>query len=258
MLILTSTHSSQPHFISIRPYHLIYSSPRLCCPAKHKPQMICMNQDVLVYTSTYQYDEAMPTYSAEQGLLYALFLVLYLLFWISVQDLAACNLDLRTARLHKLTYSSMRGGIPLDQDKSSPCYYMGPMHALFFCMKHIISLLYHYYTYYFKIWNCIWVRIHCRKIAHQHIHHRGSVSVQTQNIRDSNINLQQAVSHAVSCRDLSIGIGLAHVRQPARTQFWFELITQSIDSCGNGWALFLPEVIGNSKINTNLWNKIYN
>ncbi len=41
--------------------------------------------------------EAKSTYSAQQRLLYVLFLVLYLLFWISVQDLAACNLDLRTA-----------------------------------------------------------------------------------------------------------------------------------------------------------------
>ena len=44
--------------------------------------------------------EAKPTYSCEQRLLYALFLGLYLLFWMSVQDLAACNLDLRTAGRH--------------------------------------------------------------------------------------------------------------------------------------------------------------
>jgi hypothetical protein len=55
----------------------------------------------------------------------------------------------------------------------------------------------HYYTYYFKIGNCIWVCIHCRKLAyHWHTHHRGSVSIQIMSIRDSNINLQQAVSHA--------------------------------------------------------------
>ncbi len=43
--------------------------------------------------------EAKSTYSAELRPLYTLFLVLYLLFWTSVQDLAACNLnfDLRTA-----------------------------------------------------------------------------------------------------------------------------------------------------------------
>jgi hypothetical protein len=76
--------------------------------------------------------------------------------------------------------------------------------------------------------------IHCRKLANWHIHHRGSVSTQTKSIRDSNIKLQQAVSHAVSCRHLPIGIGLADVRQPSRTQFRFELITQSIESHGNG------------------------
>ena len=44
--------------------------------------------------------EAKPTHSAERRLLYALFLVLFLLFWLSVQDLAACNRDLRTAGRH--------------------------------------------------------------------------------------------------------------------------------------------------------------
>ena len=41
--------------------------------------------------------KAKSTYSGQQRLLYALFLVLYLLFCFSVQDLAACKLDLRTA-----------------------------------------------------------------------------------------------------------------------------------------------------------------
>ena len=44
--------------------------------------------------------EAMSTYSAEPRILYALFLVLYLLFQMSVEDLAACNLDLHTAGRH--------------------------------------------------------------------------------------------------------------------------------------------------------------
>ena len=46
--------------------------------------------------------EAKSTYSGEQRLLYALFLVLYLLFQMSVQDLAAYNLNLRTAGRHTL------------------------------------------------------------------------------------------------------------------------------------------------------------
>ncbi len=44
--------------------------------------------------------QAMPTYSAERRLLYTLFLVLFILFRLSVQDLAACNIDLRTAGQH--------------------------------------------------------------------------------------------------------------------------------------------------------------
>ena len=46
--------------------------------------------------------EAKSTYSGEQRLLYALNLVLYLLFRTSVQDLAACKLNLRTAGRHTL------------------------------------------------------------------------------------------------------------------------------------------------------------
>ena len=90
----------------------------------------------------------------------------------------------------------------------------------------IISLLYHYYTYYFKIRNGVWVRFHCIKLANQHIHHKGSVSIQTKSIRDSIINLQQAVSHAVSFRNRPIQIGLSDVRQPCRTQSRLELSTQ--------------------------------
>jgi hypothetical protein len=42
--------------------------------------------------------------------------------------------------------------------------------------------------------------------------------------------------HDVRFRNRPIGIGLADVRQPSRTQFRFELITQSINTCGNGCA----------------------
>ncbi len=47
-----------------------------------------------------QFNEAKPTYSAERILLYALCLVLFLLFRLSVQDLAACSIDLGTAGKH--------------------------------------------------------------------------------------------------------------------------------------------------------------
>jgi hypothetical protein len=57
-----------------------------------------------------------------------------------------------------------------------------------------------------------------------------------------------------------IRIGLEDVRQPRRTQFRLELITQIIDIRGNGCALFLPDVIGagDSDIDTNLQNNMYN
>ncbi len=142
----------------------------------------------------------------------------------------------------------MRGIMPSDQDESSPCCHMGPIHALFFCIIRIISLLSHCSMYYFKIRNGIWVDIHCRKLSNQHICHRRSVSIQTMSIRDSIINLPQALSHGVSFRNRPIRIGLADVRQPRCTQFRFELITQSIYSRGNDWVLFLPVVIRDSKI----------
>ncbi len=46
------------------------------------------------------FNEANPTYSAERRLLYALRLVLFILFQFSVQDLAACSIDLGTAGQH--------------------------------------------------------------------------------------------------------------------------------------------------------------
>ncbi len=123
--------------------------------------------------------------------------------------------------------------MPSDQEVSSPCCHMVPMHAHLVCIIRIISLLYHYYTYYFKIRNGTGVlRIHStgRKLANQHIHHRGSVSIQTKSIRDSIINLQQALSHAVSFHNQQhiLIIGLADVRQPCCTQFRLELSTHPL------------------------------
>jgi hypothetical protein len=103
---------------------------------------------------------------------------------------------------------------------------MGPIHALLDCIIRIILLLYHYYTYYFRIRNGVWVRIHCIKLANQHIYHRGLVSIQTKSIRDSIINLQQALLNAVSFRNRPTQIGLSDVRQPCRTQSRLELSTQ--------------------------------
>ncbi len=142
--------------------------------------------------------------------------------------------------------------MPLHHEESRPCCHMGPIHTLFF----VLYALYHYYFAIILIIaqnrNGIWLHIHCRKLANRHIHHRGSVSIQTMSIRDSFINVQRAVPHDVSCRNRSIGIGLADVRQLSRTQFRLELITQSIDGRGNGCTLFLPDVIGDSEFDTDL------
>ncbi len=98
------------------------------------------------------------------------------------------------------------------------------------------------------------MRIHYKKLADRHPphRHRGSVSIQTMSIRDSFINLQQALSHAVCICNRPIQIGLADVCQPSSTQFRFEIITRSIDSRGYHWELFLLDVIRDSEFNTNL------
>ncbi len=61
------------------------------CPGV--PAKLCDDQASLYY-------EAKPTHSAERRLLYALYLVSFLLFLLSVQDLAAGTIDLRTAGRH--------------------------------------------------------------------------------------------------------------------------------------------------------------
>ncbi len=62
---------------------------------------------------------------------------------------------------------------------------MGPIDAIAFCIIHIMSLLFHIILIISEIKNAIWVRIHCRKLANWHIHHWGSVSIQTKSIKDS-------------------------------------------------------------------------
>ena len=135
----------------------------------------------------------------------------------------------------------------------------GSNHAIFFCIIRITSLLYHIILIISWVQNSFWVRIDCWKPSNWHIHHRGSVSIQTKGSLDSFIDLQRAVSNDDSrCLNRPIGIVLADVRQPTSTQFRFEPITQSIDTCGKDCTLFLPDVIGDSEIGTNLRNNWYN
>jgi hypothetical protein len=157
--------------------------------------------------------ETKSTYSCEQWLLYALFLVLYLLFWMSVRNLAACNLDLRTAGQHPsilwdvcCLHINKKALLPVTWAKFMP---------FSFCIIRIISLLYHIILIISSIQNSIWVRIHCWKLSNWHIHHRGSVSIQTQSSLDSSIDLQRAVSHDIRCRNRPVRIGLADASQAA-------------------------------------------
>ena len=123
------------------------------------------------------------TFPAEQRLLYALFFLLYLLFWMSDQDWAACNLDLRNARRHttNLWDASCRG----IKKKAL----LAVTRAQFMPFSFVLFTLCHYYllllSLFPKLKTAIWVRIHCRILANRHIHHRWSVSIQTKSIKVS-------------------------------------------------------------------------
>ena len=104
------------------------------------------------------------------------------------------------------TYNdSMRCITALHQEQSSASCHVGPIHSLSFGIIRINSLLFTIILIISKIRNSIWVRIHCRKLAKKHIHHRGSVSIQTNSIRDSTIKHQSVSSHDVRCRNRSRG-----------------------------------------------------
>jgi hypothetical protein len=142
--------------------------------------------------------------------------------------------------------------MPSHQEESSPCWHLGPTHAVFFCIIRIMSLLFHIILILSENKNAIWVRLHCRKLANRHIHRWGSVSIKTKSIKDSITKHQSLPSHGGSWRNGPIGINLADVREPSSTQFSLELITQCINSRGNGCSFFLPDVIRNSEFDTNL------
>jgi hypothetical protein len=122
------------------------------------------------------FNEAKPTYSAEKRLFYALCLVLFIIFLLSGQHSAACNIC-------RPTYNdSMRCFMPSHQEENSPSCHMGPIHGLFFCIICIISLLFSIIPIISQFRIGIWVRIHCRKLVNQHIHHGGSTRIQSKSI----------------------------------------------------------------------------
>jgi hypothetical protein len=129
--------------------------------------------------------------------------------------------------------------MPSQQEESSPCWHMGPIHAIFFYIISIMSLLFHIILIISEIKNAIWVHIHCKKLANLHIHHWGSVSIQTKSIKDSISKSQSLLSHCGSWCNRPIRIGLADVREPFSTQYRLELIrvTQCINSRCNRCAL---------------------
>ena len=169
---------------------------------------------------------------------------------MSVQDLAACNLDLCTAGRHTTNiWEESCHHIKKNALLAVSWAQFMPFSFVLYALYHYYITLNCYYTYYFKHWKRHLGAYSLQKtcpLAHppQGISEHTNEENQNRDIRDSNIKLELAVPPVVSCRDQPIGIGLADVRQPTRWQFRLEIITQSIDSCGNGCALFLPDVIG--------------
>ncbi len=90
----------------------------------------------------------------------------------------------------------------------------------------INSLLYQYYLLLYFLFHKSELEFGCIFIA-ENLPIRTSTAgdhwAYNKSIRDSNIKLQQAISHPVSCSHLPTRIGLAYVHQPMGTQFRFEL-----------------------------------
>ncbi len=132
-------------------------------------------------------------------------------------QVSSCNLDLHTAAgrpsLWRWNTTKLSWGasfvMPLNQEESSPCQCgchgdMGPNlnHALLVCIRRIISLLYHYYTYYFKIGNCIWVCIDCRKLANQPHWHSGTSATGDQWVYKPRASGTQSIGYKMMCQFL--------------------------------------------------------
>ncbi len=104
---------------------------------------------------------------------------------------------------------------------------------------HYITIIF-YYTYYFINQNRHLGAYSMQKTCQLAHPPRGIRQHTIQEHQELNHQSPTCSPHDVRFRNRSIGIGLADVRQLSSTQFRFELITQSIDTCGNGCSLFLP------------------
>ena len=163
--------------------------------------------------------EARSTYSAEKRLLYALFLVLYLLFWISVQDCAACNLYLGTAgRLRTNLWE-----VSCHRIKKKALLAITWAHFMPFSF--VLYALYHYYLLLYALFQKSETGFGCEFIAEK-------LPISTSTTGDQRAykpiasGTQPSSTKASSPTMSDAATGLADVRQPTRTQFRFELITQ--------------------------------
>ena len=163
--------------------------------------------------------EAMPTYSAKRRLLYALFRVLYLLFWMSVQDLAACYLDLCTAGRHTTNL------------REESCHHIKKKALLaitwaqFMPFSFVLFALYHYYLLLYALFQKSETGFGCEFIAEK-------LPISTSTTGDQwaykpiASGTQPSSTKASSPTMSDAATGLADVCQPTCTQFRFELITQ--------------------------------
>jgi hypothetical protein len=112
----------------------------------------------------------------------------------------------------------------------------------------------YYYTHYFKSRNSDLGAYSLQKTGQQ-AHPQLGISEQTKpraGRTQISINNQLSLAQSDSSRSLSIWIGFADVRHPPSAYSRLEIITQLINSLGNGCAFVLPDVISDTESHTHL------
>ena len=172
----------------------------------------------------------------------------------------SCNLDLWTAGVCQTNL----------HDSLSPVIKQTPSMAATIAQSVLINT---YYTHYFTIISIIciiihiisnlaiqiWVHIHCRKLANRHIHNWGSVSKQ---------NHEQEGLKYQSITNCPWPTAILPEAAPSGYALWMyaiqwhspgpsahsrlEIITQLINSLGNGCAFVQPDVIRDTEFHTHL------
>ena len=160
---------------------------------------------------------------------------------MSDQLWASCNLDLWTSGVCSTNLNDSLSPVI----KKTPCMAATTAQSV---------LIHTYYTHYFKTQNSYLGAYSLQRTGQQAHPHLG-ISEQTKpraGRTQISINNQLSLAHRDSSRSPSIWICLADVRHPPSAYSRLEIITQLIDSLGNGCAFVQPNVICDTEFHTNL------